>query len=744
MTNSVLLQDQKGCPSGLQEKPIIQMDPKVGDVDLSTFETISSEGLTALELSIQGAHCSGCVSKIERGLTSMSGVKAARLNLTTARLSVSWDDAHQSSSAIVSKITDLGFGATPFQHSEVELTQQRVQKKLLRYIAVSGFAAMNVMLLSISVWSGGGEMSSDTRHLFHWLSAFIALPTIAYAGRAFFTPALQALRKKQTNMDVPISLALILASGLSFYETVNGHQDVYFDAAVMLLFLLLIGRYLDARLRLKTGEAARRLTAMQVSTATRVLSDGRQETLPAQSVKIGDKILIPKGQRIPIDCQILSGASEIDAQIATGETVFQKVASGDFLLSGTINLSAPLTARVTSNLENSFLSEITQLVEIGEQTKSRFVRIADRAARAYVPIVHSLAAMTFIGWYLLSGDLRTASLNAIAVLIITCPCALGLAVPAVHAVAASKLFDRGIFARSGDALERLAKINHVVFDKTGTLTKGQFTLLYPEGFAAEPLGLAGALAAYSNHPLSQALKAYARPTELINVIEKTGQGLSAKYKGTVIKLGSAEFVGAESSTIAQSSVWFRQGDQIPIQFEFRDELREDARATVQLLQSMALSQEMLTGDNDITAKEIAEQLGLDIWQANVTPRQKMQIIEQCGLADKRPLMVGDGLNDAPALAAATASVSFSSASDISRTASDIIVQNDKLLNLPVAISTARSAQKRVIENLSLAVIYNMCAIPLAVLGWVNPLIAALAMSGSSLIVTLNALRVRTK
>lgn len=745
MTKTVQpFESTQGCPSKLQDIDIGQTDPNFGAVDLTAYETSQGKNIKALELSLQGVHCAGCVSKIENGLASLEGIKDARVNLTTARLVVSWFSETLSSKQIVSTITNLGFGVTPFIHSDVEMQQKDESKKLLRYIAVSAFAAMNVMLLSISVWSGGDDMSLKTRHLFHWLSALIAFPTVMYAGRAFFTPAIQALKNKQTNMDVPISLALILACSLSLYETIMGNQDIYFDAAVMLLFLLLIGRYLDTRLRLKTGDAARRLTSMQVTTATRLLPDGTQETIPAQALNIGDHILIPKGQRIPIDCQITDGHSEIDVQIATGETQYRTVEIGDTLLSGTVNIGQPLKARVNSNLSNSFLSEITKLVEIGEQTKSRFVRIADKAARAYVPIVHTLAVLTFFGWYLYSGDLRTASLNAIAVLIITCPCALGLAVPAVHAVAAGKLFEKGIYARSGDALERLAKIDHVIFDKTGTLTKGQFSLVDPESYSPDILGLAGALAATSTHPLSQSLKIYAQPHELSDIREISGEGLEAIFEGDTLKLGSSAFIGCHSPQNENSSVWFKQGTKPTIEFNLQDQLRDDAKATIDHLNEMKITQEMLTGDNSKTAAKTAKQIGIEQWQANVTPKEKMQIVQKRLTSQKHPLMVGDGINDAPALAIATASMSFASASDISRTASDIIVQNNKLSNLPMAVTTARSAQKRVVENLTLAVIYNACAIPLAIAGLVNPLIAALAMSGSSILVTLNALRVKTQ
>jgi len=466
-----------GCPSGLQKEPVSRADPMGGQIDLSEYVVPVEDGQSSLELIVQGAHCAGCLKKIERGISELNGVVSARMNLSTLRLKTVWYGDTVCANDITAKLSKLGFGSAPYSISAAQSHSETELKTLLWSMAIAGFAAMNVMLLSISVWSGGTEMGENTHTLFHWISAAIALPTVAFAGRPFFRSAWSALRHKKTNMDVPISLALILACTLSVYETLNNNPNTYFDAAVMLLFLLLIGRYLDAKLRLRTGEAARRLAALQVTSATRILSGGAIETVPASAINPGDQLLIPAGQRIPVDALILKGTSDIDVQIATGETKPKTCTISDKLYSGTTNISAPLTVQAIARYQDSFLSEITSLVEAGEQSKSKFVRIADRAARAYVPVVHTIALLTFLGWLAFGADLRTASLNAIAVLIITCPCALGLAVPAVQIVAAGRLFKKGVLIKSGDSLERLAKTKSVIFDKTGTLTTGQFQLL---------------------------------------------------------------------------------------------------------------------------------------------------------------------------------------------------------------------------------------------------------------------------
>ena len=729
--------DEEGCPSGLQDIPVAEQDPLAARLDLSSFVQ-EKDGMSSLDLIVQGAHCGGCMNKIERGLTELPGVTQARMNLSTMRLHVNWKTGALGAESIIQTLGGLGYGAAPYATNSAQAQSQSEIKTLLRALAVAGFAMINVMLLSVAIWAGGEEMSAATHKALHWISAMIALPAVAFSGRVFFKSAWNALQNKHTNMDVPISLAVILACALSVYETVKGNPDTYFDAAVMLLFLLLIGRYLDAKLRQRTGEAAQRLAAMQVTSATRQIADGALETVPASLIKAGDILLIPTGQRVPVDAEIITGSSEIDTQIATGETVPRLSGPGDMLYSGTVNLTAPLTVRAVAAAADSFLSEITQLVEVGEQSKSKFVKIADRAARAYVPIVHTLAVLTFVGWLLAGASLRPAALNAIAVLIITCPCALGLAVPAVQVVAAGRLFKKGVLIKSGDALERLAQIKWAVFDKTGTLTTGQLRLENRTEILDNDLEIAAALAAFSKHPIAKALHAFKSGKNAINVQEVPGEGLNGTVDGKAVSFGKPS--GAKAANSANAISWLTIDDAEPVEFIFKDTPRKEAKETVAALKAMGLTTELLSGDRAEMATNMGAKLGFDRARGDISPKEKQAILYQLAAEGRLALMVGDGINDAPALAAAHASASLVNASDISRAASDIILQGDNLSAIPAAIQTARQAQRRVVENLGLAVIYNLCAIPLAVFGFVNPLIAALAMSGSSLLVMLNALR----
>lgn len=707
-------------------------------VALASF--VKKDGQQAsLDLVIGGARCGGCLAKIENGLREQPGVNQARMNLSTSRLHIVWDGGADRADGFARNLESMGFTAGPYIPDDAEQSDVQQSRKLLLAMAVAAFGLMNVMILSIAVWSGGADMSEETRALLHWLSAAIALPIAAFSGRPFFASAWQALRARTTNMDVPISLAILLACGLSLWETWHGEVHTYFDAALMLIFLLLIGRVLDNRLRARTGLAARQLAALQVHNAQRLTSDGGVETVPTTEIMLGDRLMVASGERIPVDGIIMTGSSRLDAALVTGETALQSVEIGDPVYSGTINRGAPITIEALKISADSFLADIAGMVEAGQQTQARYVRLADRAARAYVPIVHSLALLTFVGWLMVGGTPRTAILNAIAVLIITCPCALGLAVPAVQVVAVGRLFAKGVLIRSGDALERLSTIRHIVFDKTGTLTEGR---VKADVSRIDPsdLGLIATLARHSTHPMSESLHPFADAVEVTHVEEVEGSGLRGQILGHTVCLGQAAFVGSDD--LDAPGLWARIDDQTAILIPVRDTLRPEAADTVFKLKEMGLTLSILSGDARETANQVGAELGINDVTARVKPADKLARISALQAEGNSVLMVGDGINDAPALAHADASAALASGTEISRSASDIVLQGDTLAGLPFAVQVARAARRRVQENFGLAIGYNMLAVPLAVFGYVTPLIAAVAMSASSLIVTLNALRMR--
>jgi len=736
-----------GCPSGLEPAA----DPAAPDlIDPAPFVR-RDKGLERLDLAVFGAKCAGCISKIEKAMHGLEGMEEARLNLSTGRLTLGWQPGAVVPRETVARLTALGYRAAPFDPGEMDADHDREGRRLLRALAVAGFAMANIMLLSISVWSGMAEMGPGMRGLMHWLSALIAIPAALYAGQPFFQSAWGALKNRQANMDVPISLAVFLALGLSIYEFLAGGAHTYFDAAVMLLFFLLIGRYLDHRLRWRARAAARDLLALQTGTATRLQADGTLEAITAREVRPGDRLQLMPGDRAPVDGVIVEGASEVDLSLVTGESQPASLRTGEKIPAGVLNQSARLVMEAKATTEDSLIAELTRLIETGEQAKSRYIRLADKAAALYVPVVHTLALATFLVWlFVVQGGVHTSLTNAIAVLIITCPCALGLAAPAVQVVATGRLFRRGVLVKSGDALERLAGADTIVFDKTGTLTLGQPVLKSADDIPPGRLAEAASLARISRHPLSRALVAHigaGRPAD--GAQEVPGSGIEAQIDGVRLRLGKRDWVMEIASNPPADEavtdtggleVWYGREGETPLRLTFEDRVRADARGVIAELKDRGLNVLLLSGDRAEVAGQVARDLGIDDWQGALSPKDKIERIRALTNAGRTVAMVGDGLNDAPSLAGAHVALSPGSAADASQAAADFVYQGDGLGGIIAGLDHAKMARARILQNFGFAALYNACAVPLAAFGFVTPLIAAIAMSGSSLIVTLNALR----
>lgn len=701
-------------------------------------------GARQTDLSVPGIHCGGCIATIERALSALPGVERARVNLSTKRVSIRWR-AGAAPPAFVETLARAGYDA--HLDDAVEAGTDEVLSKLIRSLAVAGFAASNIMLLSVSIWSGA---EPATRDLFHWISALIALPALAYSGRIFFRSAWAALRNGRTNMDVPISIGVLLAFALSLYETVHGGPHAYFDAAISLLFFLLIGRTLDHAMRERARTAVKGLARLAARGALVIGRDGVGTYLPVTEIEPGMTILLAAGERVPVDGRVLEGASEFDCSLVSGESLPQPAAAGQALQAGTLNLTRPLTITATASARDSFLAEMVRMMEAAEAGRSLYRRIADRAARLYAPVIHLTAFLTFLGWLAATGDAHRAITIAIAVLIVTCPCALGLAVPMVQIMAARRLFEKGIMVKDGAAMERLAEIDSVVFDKTGTLTQGNPRLLNPKAQDPGTLALAAALAAHSRHPYSRALVAAAAGLGhsagrigFSEVSELPGAGLEAKAGGSLHRLGRPEWaLGSEPAPEAmapEARVVLSSDGQALASFCFDDRLRADAHEAISALTAAGLGVEILSGDREEPVRRLAATLDLP-HGARISPGGKLAHIEAAASAGRKVLMVGDGLNDAPALARAHASMAPATAADIGRNTADFVFLRESLLAVPQALAVAREAGRLVRQNLFLAVAYNAIAIPIAVLGYVTPLVAAVTMSVSSLLVIGNALR----
>jgi Cu2+-exporting ATPase len=716
--------------------------------DFSHYVRHLGSGLAHIDLAVEGVNCAGCMSKIERGLSALPDVTLARVNLTDRRVALEWKEGTLDPGRFIDRLAELGYKAYPFEPVRAEAVETAQARFLLRCLGVAAFAAMNVMMLSIPVWSGNvSDMIPEQRDFFHWLSALIALPAAAYSGQPFFRSAWTALRARRTNMDVPISIGIVLALAMSVMETIHHAEHAYFDAALMLLAFLLAGRYLDQSMRRKTRAVAGNLAALKAETATKFIGADEISVVPIAAVQAGDIVLLRPGERSAVDGAVIEGQSKIDQSLITGETLPVKAEPGTAVYAGTLNLSGALRVRVSAASEGTLLAEISRLLDNAVQARSRYVQLADRASRLYAPVVHAAALLTMLGWVAYGATWHDAIVIAISVLIITCPCALGLAIPAVQTVVSGAMFRTGVLLNSGDAIERLADVDRVVFDKTGTLTLPELDVTNAVDVPAEVFALAGRLALASHHPVAAAVaRASGARTPLAGIEEVAGQGVRGIVDGLEVRLGRPSFCGADlianeilSSDPEASVVAFRHGEARHV-FAVRQRLRPDAAAAIATLLKTGIQVEILSGDREPAVRHAAEQLGIHEWRAGVTPADKIARIEELKRQGARVLMVGDGMNDAPALAAAHVSMSPVSATHLSQATADLVFLGDRLAPVVSAIGFARKALLLMRQNLWLAAGYNALAVPLAIAGFATPLVAAAAMSGSSLLVILNALR----
>jgi len=702
---------------------------------------------------VEGLHCPSCIREIEGALQKKTIIKNARVNLTTQRLAVEWannaGDTATNNNEVIDILKELGFNGYMFKDSASAASDDKEGRWLLICIAIAGFAMTNIMLFSVS---GGTATDTDlaTRGFFHWLPALIALPASAIAGMPFYKSAWGAVKARTLNMDVPISLAVILSLGMSVMQTIMQTGDTYYDAAVMLLFFLLIGRFLDRKMRNHARATAHNLMNYRPKKATIVTEAGDSENCVIDMLRPGMIVRVAPGERIPVDGTVIRGISEVNTSLVTGETLPVSATIDDKVFAGTINISGPLDISITALSGKTLLDEIIGLMETAEQGRAKYVRLADKAAQIYAPAVHLLALLTFIGWMGFSDvGWQQSLITAIAVLIITCPCALGLAVPVVQIVASSRLFKNGILVKAPDGLERLAEVDVVAFDKTGTLTLGQPEIANGDSLDPAMLELAASLAKSSTHPLCRALIVACHERDIATVAtssplhEEPGMGLKAIINDKEVRLGNREWCQLAADVQQDnrfSELWLKVGTQEPVFFAFRDRLRKDAAQVVNWFQNKGFEVLLLSGDRPGVVEDVAKELNITNYLGAAKPQDKIDRLEELKAKGKKILMVGDGLNDAPALSAAYVSISPSTAADVSQNAADFIFQSQTLDSIVRAYQISLSSRKLVFSNFGLAALYNLIAIPFAAAGFLTPLICAVAMSASSIVVTVNAFR----
>jgi Cu2+-exporting ATPase len=718
-------------------------------IDVSDF--IVSEGEKhSLKLMIQGLHCAACVWLIENILRKEKDVLSARVNLSQKILHLTWIGEASRGNEMSALINKIGYKLLPFDEKVFDEIDKKYNNEVLKALAVAGFGAGNLMLLSISLWfSDSLDMGAQMRNLLHYFSALIAIPVVIYSGRIFFKSAFKSIKAGYPNMDLPISLAIILACVVSVFQVFSQAKHIYFDSAVMLTFFLLIGRYLDLKARKKAFAIAGEFALLSASFG-RVLIDEKIVTLPIKKLQKGMILLVAAGEKIAADGVVFAGESEIDNSIINGESALTRAEKGSEVFASTINIAAPIQVLITKNEEESLLAKILEFVSESEIKKNSYHNLADKLAKIYTPLVHVLALFTFIFW--LSVGFEVAALNAVAVLIITCPCALALAIPIVQTITISKFIKKGILVKSGDALEKISKIDKIIFDKTGTLTQGKLrfkalqslTRSLSKNEEEKYLKIAASLAIKSRHPISKAIVlAFGGEVFAFEVLEKSGFGLAGESEFGCVKLGRRSFceikTNVDFSYLNLPHCFLKIGNEEFILL-FEDKLKIDAKEVIAALQNMGKELVLLSGDVQNNVKNLAEKLTIKEFYFEQSPLQKAQYLQKLKDAGESFVMIGDGINDAPSLAFADVAISFSAGSDIAQNAADVVISNEKLNGILQLIKISKKSLKLMKQNLAISLIYNLVALPFAFLGFVLPLFAALSMSFSSLLVLLNSLR----
>lgn len=736
------------------------------------FVDISGE-LREIQLSVEGIHCAACVWLIENGLTALPGVAEARVNLTGRRLRLRWDQTRIQLSEALRRLGELGYAAVPFDPVSAELALQRHHRTLLYRLAFAGFAAMNLMWISIALYAGADQ--GEFRPLFHWVGAGLALPTLIYAGGPFLVSAWHGLRQHRLDMDLPIALGAVITALYSLVVTLSGQGEVYWDTVVNFLFVILLGRYLEALSRRQAVSATQRLLDLQPRAATR-LRNGEETLVPIRAVKPGDVLLIRPGEAVPADGEVLDGDSQLDEAMLTGESRPVTRVPGQRVAAGTLNLSNALQVRVTEVLRDTQLGRILQLVEEAQASKAPIQGLADRIVPWFVAITLGLALLTGLLWW--SVDRGAAILAATSVLIITCPCAFGLATPMAIAVATGSAARHGLLIKTGAVLERLSGATRVVFDKTGTLTLGRPTLVAlvdaqgllwqadsGQALATQHrqwLASAAALERLSTHPLARALSDFARHQALetpVLTVEQTrmqpGRGVAGRVAGTELVLGSALWLDEQGialderlETILDASRWpaatvlhLAVAGQEKLRLVLHDALRPDAEAAVAALGACGLQVSLLSGDRPAAVQALAARLGGIEAIGGVLPEGKAAVVARLRASGETLVMVGDGVNDAPALVEADVGMALGSGTEVSMASADIVLTGSELAQVPQTLVLARRTLAIIRQNIGLSIGYNLLMVPLAMAGLITPLIAAIAMPLSSLAVIGNSTRI---
>jgi len=719
-----------------------------------SFVHDESGDLLEASLILEGITCAACIWLNERHLQQLNGVVSASINYSSHRARVRWDDGKIRLSQILAEIRRLGYYAHPFSAQQQEAVREQRRRQDFRRLAIAGLSAAQVMMVAVAFYAGPEQgLEPATEQLLRWFSLVITVPAMIYSAWPFYQAAWRSIVNRRVGMDVPISLGLITGFIGSVWVTVQGQGTVYYDTLTMLIFFLLATRYLERHAREKSVEAAENLHRLIPPMATRLDANQQPQIVPLHALQAGDTLLVKPGEAIAGDGVVIQGQSQVDEALLTGESRPVAKLPGAYVYAGSVNYESPLQVRVTGLGEQTVIAGIARLLDRAQAEKPRLARIADHVAMYFTSIL--LVAVVLIGaaWWWIAPE-RCFEI-VLSVLVVSCPCALSLAAPAAFAAAGSHLVGRGVLLTRGHALETLARVTHVVFDKTGTLTMGRpritATIPYHGYQAGTVLRIAASLEQASEHPLARSFMDMVPAGERaggVDIRNHPGKGISGEVDGERYFIGNMalnpqlaypEVAGVEPGS---SVVWLSNAQQVVAAFVLADTMRPGVIELIDQLKSRNITVSILSGDTASSVQHFASIAGIGDWRAALTPEGKLTALREMQQRGEVVAMVGDGINDAPVLAGAQVSFAMGSGTQMARASGDIVLLGENLLEIDHTITTGRFTVSIVRQNFTWALVYNALALPFAAAGLIAPWMAAIGMSVSSLIVILNALRLR--
>jgi Cu2+-exporting ATPase len=703
------------------------------------------------ELIIEGLVCPACAWLIESRISPLPGVSEMMVNFSDQRCRISWDQSRVRLSEILYRIRELGYDAQPYSKERQQANLASENRLLLRRIGVAGVFGMQIMMIAIALYQGEWSgMETQFRTFFHGISLILCIPVLIYSAAPFFRGAWRDIRHLHPGMDVSVALGLALAFAGSVRTTFTGEGHVYYESVAMFVFFLLLGRYFELSVRRKVNNQVDVYSRVVPMLAERLIAGG-SEAVAVVELAVGDSIRIKPGNTVPVDCRISHGESLVDESVISGESRPRPRQPGDELMAGSVNMDSVLECRVTHISSDSFIARVQDLINSALAGKSRIQQTSQRIASVFIVFILLLALLT--SWYWIARGADDWLAITVSVLIITCPCALALATPVAMTAMTGSLMKRGILTGNRSVLEQLRGITHVVFDKTGTLTRGELTVERIVPLAGEDtnrcLQIAAALEQASEHPLARAFLAAAGTEQLpvaSEVRNQPGAGLVGTVEGRRYYLGSAVYIHEQTGRLpdednnAHTRIVLADDNRLVAVFYFSDPLREEARAVIDAIRSRGLVAMVMSGDREAVVRDVCDTLAINQRYSGMRPGDKMQAVQQLRSAGHRVLMVGDGINDGPVLAAADLSIAMGQGTDLVKNAADVIFLNNSLDNLLLLYDLVLRTSRIIHQNMAWAIAYNLLAIPAAVSGMVAPWLAALGMSLSSLAVVLNSAR----